>query len=81
MTLPVKNKISIETFLQHHLLADNKNAFRRYKGIELLIKMLREHKNIIVAKALIHVLTENSKINLVAHSLFILISFHRLQHK
>ena len=39
--------------------ADNKDAFRRYKGIEILVEMLRIHKSAQVTKALCHVLRRN----------------------
>ena len=41
--------------------ADNKDTFRRYKGIEILIGMFSVHKSVQVAKALKHVLSGNSK--------------------
>ena len=41
--------------------ADNKDVFRRYKGIEILIEMLKEHNSVTVAKTLTYVLTGNSK--------------------
>ena len=43
--------------------ADNKDAFRKYKGIEVLIEMLKGYKSDVVARALTHVLTGNSNPN------------------
>ena len=60
MTTPlVKDKIT--NLCNTFLTADNKNAFRRYKGIEVLAEMLNEHKNVTVTKALIHVLEGSGK--------------------
>ena len=58
ITLLVKQKYN---FFNTLLLADNKDAFRRYKGVEVLIEMLKEHKGTAVAKALTHVLSDNGK--------------------
>ena len=44
--------------------ADNKNTFRRYRGVVVLIEMLRTHKNVEIVKTLIHVLSRNGKQNL-----------------
>ena len=42
-------------------IADNRDAFRRYRGIDILIKTLEIHKDSQAAKALWHALSENSK--------------------
>ena len=42
--------------------ADSKDAFRRNKGITVLIEMLKFHKNAQVAKALNRVLSGNGKL-------------------
>ena len=39
--------------------ADNKDTFRRYRGIEVLIEMFSLYRNSTIAKALSHVLSEN----------------------
>ena len=49
------------SFFCQSFLADNKDTFRRYKGVEVLIETIRKHKSTVVTKALIHVLTGNSK--------------------
>ena len=41
--------------------ADNKDTFRHYRGIEVLIEMFKLYRNSIVAKALSHVLSGNGK--------------------
>ena len=57
-----KIKLTLSQFIKA-FIADNKDAFRRYKGVEILIEMLKEHKNVSVIKALTHVLSENGKSN------------------
>ena len=42
-------------------IADSKESFRKYKGVEVLIEVFKEHKNVAVTKALTHVLTGNNK--------------------
>ena len=41
--------------------ADNKDTFRHYKGIEVLIEMFNLYRNSTVANALSHVLSGNGK--------------------
>ena len=42
-------------------LADNKDTFRHYMGIEVLIEMFKLYRNSTVANALSHVLSGNGK--------------------
>ena len=44
--------------------ADNKDEFRRCKGVKILIKILKEHKGLKVVNALRYVLSGNGKHNL-----------------
>ena len=60
MTLHVKTQN--KRIFDAPFLADNKDAFRKYRGVEILIKVLREYKSAAVVKAIIHVITGNSKI-------------------
>ena len=64
-TLLVKHKFACYFHSAHlHSLAstaDSKDAFRRYNGVEVLIEMLRAHKDAQVARALVHVLRDNGK--------------------
>ena len=64
MILLVKVKLALIHFA-NTFTADNKDAFRRYKGVEILVEMLRIHKDAQVAKALFHVLNGNGKKKLI----------------
>ena len=70
MALLVKNHTSSVTTYNGILTADNKDAFRRYKGVEVLIEMLKIHKSAHVAKALSHVLSGNG--NFIATTFLVL---------
>ena len=66
MTLLVKTKHN--NYFQCSFLADNKDNFRRYRGIEILIDMLKEQKSGVVAKALAHVISGNGKLTQYVYS-------------
>lgn len=53
-----KHEHNTSTMLLHPT-ADNKDIFRRYRGVEILIEMLKTHRDPQIAKALSHVIKEN----------------------
>ena len=53
-----KIKLTLSQFIKA-FTADNKDAFRRYKGVKILVEMLKNYKSSQVAKTLIHVLNGN----------------------
>ena len=73
-TLLVKAILALSQLIKT-IAADNKDEFRRYKGVEVLIDMLETYKSAQVAKALIHVLNGNgnftNNILFSVHFLFI----------
>lgn len=52
-------KTEINNFFPMLFIADSKDAFREFKGVEVLIELLKKNKSAPVAKALTHVLTGN----------------------
>lgn len=49
----------VASFQPLFFIADNKDAFRKYKGVELLIELMKKYKSLNVIKALNHVLKGN----------------------
>ena len=58
-----KEKSNNNKPLHYSFTADNKDAFRKYKGVEILIEMLKEYKSVVVAKTLTHAISGNGKSN------------------
>ena len=61
MTLLVEHYQQDKTITDIPFVADNKDTFRKYKGVEILIEMLKEYKTVVVAKTLTHVISGNGK--------------------